>query len=63
MMAPGVSEGIYRADHESKTFHYVRFSSKRGLKPLKIAFFAIIEKNVELNTHMLEPSLFSEIYN
>ena len=44
-MAPGVSEGVLRAEHESsKTFHHVRFSRKRGLKLLKIAFLAIFEK-------------------
>ena len=39
MMAPGASESILRTEHESETFHHVRFSSKRGLKPLKNSVF------------------------
>ena len=42
----------------SKTFHHVRFSWKRGLKP---PVFGNIWKIVELNTNVLEPSLLSEI--
>ena len=54
---PGVSEG------ESKTFHHVRLSRKRELKPLKIANFFHFWKIVQLNTDVLEPSLLSEIDN
>ena len=40
-MTPGVSEGILRAEQESKTFDHVSFSSKRGLQQLEKAFLAI----------------------
>ena len=47
-MAPGVSEGILRAKHES--LYYVRFSRKSWLKHLKIAFLALFEKIIEPNS-------------
>ena len=44
-MAPGVFEDILRAEHQSKTFHHVRFSTfDRELKPLKLACLAGFEK-------------------
>ena len=56
-----VSEGIFRAEHES--FHHVRFSRTSCWKPLKVAFLAIFKKIVELSTDVLELSLLSEIDN
>ena len=41
-MAPGVCKSILlNSNLGSKNFFHVRFSRKRGLKPLKIAFFII----------------------
>ena len=43
-MAPGVSEVILRAKHESKTFHDLRFSKKGVETPKSSIFFTIFEE-------------------
>ena len=65
-MAPGVSEGILSADHQSlksKIFHHVRFSRKKGDETPKTSVFGHFGKIVELNTKVLGPSLLSDIEN
>ena len=59
-MALGVSEGIFRAEHESKTFLHVRFWEKAVENPNNSIFLHFC-KIVELNIDVLEPLLLSEI--
>ena len=61
-MAPAASEGILRTKHECG-FKLNYICEEKGLQTLKISFFPIFEKILEINTEVLEPSILSEIDN
>ena len=61
-MAPGVSEGILRAEHESQNYTSSQVFEKK-FQTAKNSVFDHFWKIVELNTDVLEPSLLSEIDN